>query len=146
MAGELGYDTGPYVNAALFCERALQEADGVLSIMRVIDTINVQAQGPEAPSELPEGGILVNPTLVISLKPGQAHGSQAVRIDMEAPDGHVITISELGLNFAGASNIGQNIVAPCQMQVVAGLYWAHIYVNDRVVTRVPLQINYRYQR
>jgi hypothetical protein len=28
---------GPYLNAALLCEKVLQERDGVLSIIRIID-------------------------------------------------------------------------------------------------------------
>src|SRR2546426_1104410 len=51
MAGELGFETGPYVNIASFCERALQETDGVLSLMRVTHQITVQTSGPEAPPE-----------------------------------------------------------------------------------------------
>src|SRR5258708_39042708 len=45
VAGELGFDTGPYVNIATFCEKALQEVDGSLSLIRVMDQINVQAAG-----------------------------------------------------------------------------------------------------
>jgi len=32
---------GPYVSTAVFCEKALQEVDGVTSLIRVIDRISM---------------------------------------------------------------------------------------------------------
>lgn len=41
------FATGPYLNAALICEKMLREADGVLSPIRIIDryTLNVVTSG-----------------------------------------------------------------------------------------------------
>jgi hypothetical protein len=146
VAGELGFDTGPYVNAAVFCEKAITEQDGVLSLIRVVDQINVQAQGPEAPDELPPGG-LIQPTLVLVFKPGEARGSQRVRVDIEHPDTIIRKGPEQSFSFTGGPNNGVNIVALTQIALsTTGLYWANVYVNDRLVTRVPLQVSYSFTR
>lgn len=146
MAGELGFDTGPFVNVAVFCERALQEADGVLSIIRVIDQITIQAAGPEVPNTLPPGHT-VEPTLVVVLKPGQARGTQSVQVILEHPDTTRLEAPELSVAFSGGPNNGANLILPMAIKLTsAGLYWTDILVNRRLITRVPLQINYGFLR
>jgi hypothetical protein len=44
---------GPHVGIAVLCEKVLQEGDGVLSLIRVVDRIIHSAVGPEAPDEMP---------------------------------------------------------------------------------------------
>jgi hypothetical protein len=147
MAGELGFDTGPYVNVAVFCEKTLQESDGVLSLIRIVDTINVQAVGPSAPDHLPDEGIPLDTTLVIILKPGQAKGNQSLRVVMEHPSGERHDGPEMSIPFSGAGRTGVNVLLPVKMMLKdAGLYWADVFVNGRLVTRVPLEISYGYQR
>ena len=146
MPGELGFDTGPFVNVACFCERAIQENDGVLSLMRVIDQINVQTQGPNPPEELPPGA-MIQTTLVVALKPGQARGRQSVQVILEHPDtsrhdGPVQTIQ-----FTGGPNNGANMIIKMGIQLsTAGLYWADVLVNKRLVTRVGLEVTYGFTR
>jgi len=36
---------GPYLQAAFFCERLLEEADGVMSAIRIVDTITTHGDG-----------------------------------------------------------------------------------------------------
>ena len=31
------FERGPYIQVAAFCERVLQEADGVVSLIRIVD-------------------------------------------------------------------------------------------------------------
>jgi hypothetical protein len=146
MAGELGFDTGPYVNVAAFCEKVLQEHDGVLSMVRIIDTLNVQFQGPEAPDELPPSTV-VGATLVIMLKAGEARGGQVVQVVLERPDGVRSPGPETSANFSIGPNGGANLVLPMQIEATsAGLYWADVLVNTRLVARVPLQITYGFTR
>ena len=68
---------GPHVQVATLCEKALQEADGVLSIIRAIDRVIVTAQGSEVPSELPQGNLQL--TLVVILKSDGARGGTQSR-------------------------------------------------------------------
>jgi hypothetical protein len=145
MPGELGFDTGPFVNVAAFCERVLQEQDNVISLIRLIDQINVEAHGPGAPDELPPTNIPA--TLVVMLKAGQARGSQRAKITLEAPDGSRRDGPEIAVNFPGGAGSGANLLLPLTIGVEsAGLYWADVHINNRLAARVPLQINYGFTR
>ena len=146
MPGELGFDTGPFVTVAVFCERAITENDGVLSLMRIIDTVNVEAQGPFAPDELPPGSIL-NTTFVLMIKAGQALGRQVVQITLEHPDTRVHPGPEKAVNLSGGPAGGANLVMNMGIQLSdAGLYWANVMINGRLMARVPLMVNYGFTR
>jgi hypothetical protein len=142
----MGFDTGPYVNVATFCERAIQDTEGVLTLVRITDQLVVQSTGPDAPQDLPEGTVITT-TLVVILKPGEARGSQPFKVDLETPSGEIKTGPEMSIPFAGGPNNGANVVLPMTIGISsAGLYWANVYVAHRLVTRVPLQISYQYLR
>jgi hypothetical protein len=146
MPGELGFATGPYVNMAVFCERAMQETDGVLSIIRVIDQVNVQASGPDAPDALPPGGEITT-TLVVMLKGGQARGTQSVQVVLEHPDTSRHEAPMMSVSFTQGEHSGANLVLPMKIQLTsAGLYWTDVLINERLATRVPLMVNYGFMR
>lgn len=63
---------GPYLAMALLCEKVLREADGVLSLIRIVDRITVSFSGPDAPVQMPPAP--VNLTLVVGFKSGFARG------------------------------------------------------------------------
>ena len=143
MAGELGFDTGPFVNVATFCDQAIQDKDGVLTIVRVIDQMTLTATGPTAPEELPPGGA-VNLTLVVALKAGQAHGKQDVKIEFEHPDGSKHPGPAIPVHFSGGAGGGANAIFKITLVLSsAGLYWADVLVNGRLVSRVPLEVRYQ---
>ena len=146
MPGELGFDTGPYVTVAAFCDRAITENDGVISLIRVIDVVNLQVQGPVAPDELPPGGIL-NTTFVLMIKAGRALGRQVVQINMEHPDTTVHPGPEQAVNLSGGQGGGANLIMQMQIQLSdTGLYWANVLINSRMMSRTPLQVNYAFTR
>lgn len=143
MAGELGYDTGPFVTLAVFCERTIKEADGVLSLIRVVDRLELSGSGPDAPDELPPGAV-VNTHLVIGLKPGAARGPQKVQVVMEHPDGVTRKDGpEIPIHFTGDQNAGQNLDLEIGIVLSGpGTYYADVFVNGRLVTRTPLEVRY----
>ena len=143
MAGELGFDTGPYVNAACFCEQAIQEKDDVLTLVRIVDQMTLSVSDPAAPDDLPAGGA-ISTTLVIALKAGQAKGRSGVQVTMEHPDGSRHPGPKLPVHFTGGENNGANLVLKMAIELTSvGIYWADVSVNDRLVTRVPLEIRYQ---
>jgi hypothetical protein len=146
VEGGLGFAEGPFVSVAAFCENVVQEKDGVLTLVRVIDRYDLQASGPQAPSEMPEG-MLVQPNLVVVLKSGRALGSFAVRINFHHPNGRVVEGAEQSFAPAGGEEGGVSVVSKVVLQLSsAGIYWAEVIVNSRVVTRVPLQVRYMFRR
>ena len=84
------FERGPFVQLALFCERVLREADGVMSIIRIVDRVTHTERGPDAPEEMPEVHFPL--FLVVSLKAGTARGPHEIRITPEQPSGENLQI------------------------------------------------------
>src|SRR5712664_3848369 len=119
--------SGPYLVLATFCERVLQEKDGVLSIIRVIDRMTVNASGPAAPEKMPAGQI--NFPLVICLKSGFAKGKYNLKLVPNTPSGKQLGETTVGVLLEGDDR-GVNVIL--NVQVIAqeeGLYWFDLFVE-----------------
>jgi len=130
---------GPYVNVAVICEKVLQERDGVLTLVRIIDRLTLATTDVNAPSELPEGKIAV--TFVVTLKSGDARGRHPVSIAIEPPHGAISAPQTLDIMFEGEDR-GVNLVLNLGLEAIEGLHWFVVSVNDQELTRVPLRIMY----
>lgn len=134
------FANGPYLQAAFFCERLLEEADGVLSAIRIVDTVTIQVEELAHEAQTP----LVNLTLFIAFKAGDAHGSHDVTVAMEEPARTTAYEEERftqTIVFYGTEDRGITVVMPVAMTVVeAGVYWFGVYLGERLVTRVPLRV------
>lgn len=134
------FERGPYLTTATFCEQVLQEATGVLSLIRIVDRMNITQSGPTAPEEMPPAQL--NWTLVITLKSGDARGSHPVKIVPQLPSGETKSPIIMSVHFEG-ENKGQNIVFKVNMTLeMPGIYWFLIYVDDHLITKVPLEVIY----
>jgi hypothetical protein len=131
----------------------LQEQDGVLSLIRIIDRLILGATGPEAPDEMPP--IPVNFTLLVVLKAGAARGRFQVRLSLEGPSGQTLPPeATLPVQFEGEGDRGVNLIVPVGMQIEQeGLYWFDVWLGgpryeqqEELLTRVPLRIVYQPQR
>jgi len=138
MSQETG---GPYVQVAALCERVLQEKDGVLSLIRMIDRITISIGGSSPPEEMPPGSVNVN--VVVALKSGFVRGRHNLRIVPSSPLGKKITELSAGVLLEGDDR-GVNVVMNLQMQVKEeGLYWFEVLLEDQLLTRIPLRIVYQ---
>ena len=139
----------PYIisASAFLCERILQEADGVLSAIRIVDVFYC----PEIPADAPEGAVvLAQPHCLVMLKaqPGyrEQHsiGFKLLTAKGELkPLGDTVTtdfaITKLGLGDdvpGGASvtiklNIGVKNFGTC---------YVCVYVDGEEITRVPFTL------
>lgn len=131
---------GPHVQVATLCEKALQEADGVLSIIRVIDRITVTAQGSEVPTELPQGSLPL--TLVVTLKSEDARGRHPVSLRIQQPSGVYLPKREFDVMFEGEER-GVNLILQLGREALEGLFWFDVAVNENLLTRVPLRVMYQ---
>nr|WP_281720752.1 hypothetical protein [Nitrosomonas nitrosa] len=135
-------DLGPYLNAALICEKALKEQDGVLSAIRIVDRITHMA-----PSE-----VMVPFTyrfnLLLNFKSGQALGPYQISIQPIKPGSkEKLPAASYPVNFESPEDRGVQICAEMQIQFdVPGVWWFDIYLTggDRVrrVSRIPFRIIY----
>ncbi len=131
---------GPYLQCAAFCEKALQERDGVVSLIRVIDRITHLAPG-NAPAELPEGGTLQT-TFVLMLRSGDAQGRIPVSITIEQPSGVQLPAQTVDVMFEGEDR-GVNLILNLRTPAIEGLYWFIVACDGRELTRAPLRVMYQ---
>jgi hypothetical protein len=133
--------TGPFVAAAVFAEKVLQERDGTKSLIRIVDRVTQTAVGAEPPEAMPP--LEWQATVFISLKPGQARGGTGFRILMESPDGFSREVAAGSFNFLGGPNNGADLLAPFKHRFeMPGVYWFDIEIDGSILTRMPLEILY----
>lgn len=132
---------GPYLQLAVFCENVIEDRQGVLSLIRIIDRTIVTASGPEAPEKMPP--VPMNATMVLSFKSGFAKGSFGVRVRPLTPDGRPMQELTVPLHLEGDDR-GQNLVIPSRLVFEQeGLYWFEVYLEDTLITRIPFRVIYQ---
>ena len=137
MPEKLFSGSGPHLQLAALCEKVLQEKDGVISLIRVVDRFTV----PGTQRDMPPSTIQT--TLVVSFKAGDAVGKHYIKIRPQKPSGEFLPEQEFPALFEGADR-GVAIVA--QMALVLdeeGLYWLDVIFEESVVTRIPLRVLYQ---
>jgi len=136
----MAFDRGPYLSVATFCENVIEDKAGVLTLIRIVDRLHVEAQGMNVPEEMPP--TMLNWFLVICMKAGEARGSHPVKIEPELPSGLIIQPLILSAYFEGG-NRGTNLVTKLGFTLkMPGIYWFRIYVDDVFMTKFPLEVIY----
>lgn len=136
----MAFDKGPHLAIAAFCETVIEDKSGVISLIRVVDRLNVTAQGPTAPEEMPP--TTLNWFLVLSWKSGEAKGSLTVKIEPELPSGIRSQPLTFSAHFEGG-NRGTNVISRLNMKLeTPGIYWFRIYVEDKFLTQLPVEVIY----
>jgi hypothetical protein len=133
--------SGPFLAAAVLCEKVLQEQGGVASLIRIVDRHTIRTIGPEAPQEMPAARI--DWSLVLIFKAGAARGRAEVKLTIEAPSGLRLGDEiHLPVLFEGDDR-GVQLVAQLGLELrEEGLYWIDVRLDGRPVTRVPLRLVY----
>jgi hypothetical protein len=145
MASEPRTDRdGPFLQAAMFCERIIEEKDGVLSGIRIVDRVIQSAVGTGTPTEMPP--LSISLALLIILKSGAARGRSDVNVTVEEPSGFRRTIAEALTVMMEGDDRGANLILRLEWQArQEGLYWFDVAVDGVRLTRVPLRIVYQRQ-
>lgn|SRR3990172_9819263 len=134
------FEHGPYVQVAAFCERVLREADGVISLIRVVDVITHTERGVNVPQDMPEVRYPLN--LVLTLKSGRAKGRHEVSITPELPSGETLPSMITTVHLEGDGK-GVNVFSQIDIPfTLEGLYWFNVRFDGELLTRLPLQIRY----
>lgn len=127
-----------YLQIAVFCERVLQEADGVVSLIRVVDRFLVRGPTPEM------GSHILHFNIVVLFKSGFLRGKQKLHIRPLSPSRKDMPGIEVPVLFEGDEDRGNGTIA--QMEFVVseeGVHWFDVYLNDELVTRMPLRVLYQ---
>jgi hypothetical protein len=131
----------PFVAVACFCEHVIEGKDGVLSIIRIIDSYHFTLPT----GEMPAGATPAIPlTALIALRSGDVAGTFNVRLVLRRPDGTTADVSPEGgwpIVFNGAEH-GVNLTLQFPLGVRGyGLYWFDLIWEDGVVlTSMPIKL------
>lgn len=134
------FEQGPYVQVAALCERVLREADGVVSLIRIVDVITHTERGPNPPTDMPP--VRYPLTLILTLKSGRAKGRHEIGITPELPSGETLPTHSVSVQMEGE---GKGATIASQLDVpytLEGLYWFKIRFDGELLTQVPLQVRY----
>lgn len=132
---------GPYLIAALLCEKVLQEKDETVSIIRMVDRITLTTHALGSPETLPPMPITLS--AFISLKSGSARGRHTVKWRTETPSGMKSAEQLLPVLFEGEDR-GANLILTLNMIIdQEGVYWFDVLLEDQLLTRIPLRVLYQ---
>ena len=128
---------GPYVQVAAFCQTVLREANGNMSVIRIVDRHPIV--GPTEEMQPTS----VNLTLVIVLKSGNMQGPSTMTIVPVDPNGKRLPEIKTPVLFEGMER-GVGLVTELTFLVSeAGLYWFEALIDGVELTRIPLRILYQ---
>lgn len=130
----------PLLKAALVCETVIQRADGILSLINIVDRRIVTAQGQDLPPEMPPQEWEFY--LVLMFVSGVYVGKASLAVAVQSPDGLRKPIHSSEHFFEGEDR-GANFIVRMKFTFkTEGLYWFEVYMNDTPMTRVPVRILY----
>ena len=134
------FEQGPYIQMAGLCEQVIEDKTGALSLIRIIDTITHTEARPDAPAEMPP--VPYPMKMVIMLKAGRARGRHELKIIPELPSGEVKPPLVRSVQMEGEERGVNNIINMVFTFTMEGLYWFNIYLDDSLLTRIPLRVKY----
>jgi hypothetical protein len=136
MPEESSFTVTPYVQLAAFCQTALQEPNGILSVIRITDRFQIVGQT----AELQSGQ--VNLTLAVVLKSGNMQCSSTMTIRPTSPNGIQMGEVKVPVLFEGQER-GVGVITQIAMVVKeTGLFWFDVLIDGVMLTRIPLRILY----
>ena len=118
---------GPYVQAALLCERVVQESGGRVTIVRLIDRVVAPAAVHLA--QIPP--TIVSCHAVIILKTGSRPGNYKLRLLLKSPSKRPLREFSLDISLPDEEDQGINVVMPIQFTAIEeGVYWFEVRLNN----------------
>ena len=133
---------GPFLQAALICERILTEADGTVSAIRIIDRFFI-TPNPGQPPAATMPAVVMSHTLFVTFKSGAVHGRLTAKLVFRGPSGLKLQEVSIPVLLEGDER-GANLIIPYQIQVEEeGLYWFDVYLDDKLMTKVPFRVIYQ---
>jgi hypothetical protein len=134
------FEQGPYIQMAGLCEQVIEDKTGALSLIRIIDTITHTEARPDAPTEMPP--VTYPMKMVIMLKSGPARGRYDLKIVPQLPSGETKSPLVRTIHMEGEERGVNNIMNMLFTFTIEGLHWFNVYLDDALLTRIPLRIKY----
>jgi hypothetical protein len=134
------FEQGPFIQAAALCEQVIEDKTGVLSLIRIVDTITHTEARPDAPIDMPP--VTYPLKMVIMLKSGRSRGRHELKISPELPSGEIKQTFTRSIQLEGEERGANNIINMLFTFTMEGLYWFNIYLDDSLLARIPMRIKY----
>jgi len=132
---------GPYLQAAVICDKILEEKDGTKSAIRIVNRVTRAVLAPEPPQEMQP--FEYHGFMLVSFKAGFTKGVSQLRIELSKPSGETAPPIRASLVFEGEEDRGIDVVLDLNLKFeMAGIYWFSVFLDDTFVTRVPLRVVY----
>jgi hypothetical protein len=128
------------LNAALICERVLEERDGTLSIIRIAERLAVDVT--RLPSEGNEPFVHVPGVLVLVFKrDSEAATEHRIHVRGTDPSGREILNVAAPLRIAAGAGRGADLIIRLSFPVSSeGLHWVDVAADEHLLTRVPIEV------
>lgn len=133
----------PQLQYGFVCSTVLQEKDGVLSFIRVVNKDEIRIPGTEPPETLPPG--LAPVTIVMGW--GGGLGTHETAFNIISPGGETQLSPQTWSFNLEAIHKTHTIVAQVPIRVTRpGVYWIEFVLNGEIKGRTPYQILYLRQQ
>ena len=133
-------DPKPHVSVACFCETLLEDKDGTLSAIRIVDTYTLPTDAMDVPPDVIPAIVV---TGLVALKSGEVTGPHTVRLVLENPLGVRTDLSPKEgwpvVLKGGHSGVNLKIRFPLGVKNF-GQCWFDVVFDDEVLTRMPLRL------
>lgn len=141
MPTENIFQDGPYLSAALICERVLDEKDGVKSLIRIVSRLTRSIRGTDVPEKMPP--IFAKLAIYISIKTGNKAGKHTLKIEFTRPDKTNLPSMSQSINLEPPESRGHEFIINMNLALdQEGVFWFDVYLDDLLMTKIPLTIRY----
>jgi hypothetical protein len=135
------FHQGPYLIAAVICEKILEERDGVKSAIRMVDRLTRTVVAPSPPAQMEP--FEYEFALLVRFKAGAARGPYELMVRLTKPSGESPPPMRDTLHFEGEDDRGVDVNAGMRIKFdETGVYWFDVYLADTRITRVPFRVVY----
>ncbi len=129
----------PDLRIAALCERVLEEKDGSLSLIRLIDRLVITAEGTDLPKELPPGQVPL--TALMSWISGLGNYEAKIRVNF--PDGNSFETPTLPFYLDSLDKVQNHIVRLVLPVKRQGIYRFNFMLGDEIKRTIPLRVIYQ---
>jgi hypothetical protein len=130
---------GPYVQAALLCDRVLQEDNGRVTIVGLLDRVVARSKEPQR--EVPATQVSCH--AVVILKTGSNPGGYKLKLLVKSPSNRPLNEFSLDVVLPDTEDKGINIVMPIKFFAKEeGVYWIEVRLGEmeRPLTKTSLRL------
>ena len=128
----------PYLNIASICERHILEADGAMTLVRIIDRFMISGDNADLPPTP------LQFTVVVSFRSGNYRGRLELNLATLDPSMNTLSQVSFPVQFEGDDERAANTFGNVTMLVKEeGLYWIVVKLGEQEYTRIPLRVVYQ---